>query len=113
MAWLPDGNGDVDRMAAEASGFDSNHDDQDEEDRAGLETQPHAIHGIDEDEEDENEINAGTIDRSERQLHVSKIFSKDDAETLVRAIVASLDKMLRCKMTPLASPFDRARFLNS
>lgn len=107
MAWVPDEYGDADRMAAETSGFDSDSDDEGDEDRAGLEKQPQAIHGIDEDEEDKNEAGAGTIDSSERKLHVSKIFSKDNIETLVRAIVSSLDKMLRCQMTPFSSPFDR------
>lgn len=107
MAWIPDENGDADRMAAEVSGFDYDSDDEGDEERVGLGKQPKAIHSVDEDKEDENETGAGTIDSSERKLHVSEIFSKNDIETLVRAVVSSLDKMLRCQMTPFGSPFDR------
>ena len=102
MAWIPNESGDVDRMAAECSGFETN-----DAESVDLVPPSRIIHRVDDDEEDENEDDAGTVDDSKPNLHVSKIYSKNDISTLVRSILSVLDKMLRCKMIPFASPFDR------
>lgn len=109
MAWLP-GEG-VDTLAAESEGID-----QDEDADAGdeqvlvlsqsdSEGQQVGTHGLTE-EEDVKHENSHQIDDSERMLHVSKIFTKVDTD-LVRAVASAICKMLRCRVTPLATPFDR------
>mmetsp|Transcript_936 Transcript_936/g.2655 ORF Transcript_936/g.2655 Transcript_936/m.2655 type:complete len:482 (-) Transcript_936:416-1861(-) len=107
MAWIPDKKGHVDRMAAECTAFEEDDDDADTHVKAAAPS--HEIHGIIHDNEQEDEDDAGTLDTSPRSLHVSKIFAKDDISTLVRAIISMLDKMLRSRVTPFASPFDHLR----
>lgn len=103
MAWIPDEEGDVDRMAAECTAFE---DDDDADTHIKAAAPSKEIHGIVHDNEEEDE-DAGTLDTSPRSLHVSEIFAKNEMSTLVRAIISMLDKMLRSRGTPFASPFEK------
>ena len=110
MAWLPtaSGNIDVDRVAAQPEAFDGQDDNEgdaadpfeggQEECRPMPSTQ-------EEDEMTEDDPASFQDDSSNRVIHVSRIFRKDEPGILLSAITSVLCKMIRSTATPFPTPF--------
>ncbi|KAL3919272.1 MAG: hypothetical protein SGILL_003835 [Bacillariaceae sp.] len=111
FAWLP-GDG-VDFIAALDENLENEDGTEDPSDEsflvrggASASKANSIVHEVHEEEDFSDDENVDIPDTDPRVFHVSKLYTRDDPDTM-RAIVASVCKMVDSTVLPFSSPFDR------
>jgi len=105
MAWLPTESGDVDLVAGQEEAFKDEDKGGADLLEGGQEEHPPIPSIQEEDDDTEENQEAFKDDCSARLMHVSRIFRKNEPDTLIRAITSVLCKMIRSTATPFPTPF--------